>query len=56
MPHPQIFKQLLIFVNLHQLAKNDAICSVEIVNLKIRQSDRLRVFWPMSQEQDFSQI
>ena len=32
------------------------ICSGKIDDLKILQSDLLRVFWPISQEQDFSQI
>ena len=32
-----------------------SICSGEIVHLQILQSDWLKRFWPMSQEQDFSQ-
>ena len=32
-----------------------SICSGEIVDLKILQSDWLRAFWPISQEQNFSQ-
>ena len=58
MPKQKIFDQLLIFVNLYQHTKNEAIssiCSGEIVDLKILQSDWLRAFWPISQEQDFSQ-
>ena len=58
MPNQKIFDQLLIFVNLYQHTKNEAIssiCSGEIVDLKILQSDWLRAFWPISQEQDFSQ-
>ena len=54
-----IFNQLLDLVNLYEHAKNEAvssICSGEIVDLKILQSDWLRAFWPISQEQDFSQI
>ena len=46
-------------MNLHQRDKNEAvssICSGEILDLKILQSDWLRAFWPISQEQDFSQI
>ena len=45
MPNQKIFKQLLKFVDLHQHAKNEtvqSICSREIVNLKILQSDWLR--------------
>ena len=32
-----------------------SICSGEIVHLQILQSDWLKRFWPISQEQDFSQ-
>ena len=32
-----------------------SICYGEIVHLEIMQYDLLRVFWPTSQEQDFSQ-
>ena len=59
MPNQKLFGQLAIFVNLDQHAKNEAvssICSGEIVDLKILQSDWLRAFWPISHEQDFSQI
>ena len=59
MPNQKIFNQLLIFVNIYQLAKNEAvssICSGEIVHLKILQSYRLRAFSPISQGQDLSQI
>ena len=59
MPNQKNFNQLLIFVSYYQHAKNEAvssICSEEIVNLKIMQPDCLRAFWPISQEQDFSQI
>ena len=41
------------------MQKNEAVSSVptgEVVNLKILQSDWLRAFWHISQEQDFSQI
>ena len=51
--------QFLIFVNLYQHAKNEAvssICSREIVDLKIPQSDWLTAFWSTSQEQHFPQI
>ena len=40
------------------MQKNKAIsliCSGEIVDLKILQFDWVRKFWPISQEQDFSQ-
>ena len=59
MPNQKISNQLLIFVNFYQLARNKAvssICSREIVHLKILLSDWLRIFWPVSQEQDLSQI
>ena len=47
MPDQKNFNQLLIFVNLYQHAKNEAvstICSGETVDLKILQSDWLRAF------------
>ena len=47
------------FANLHQYAKNQAvssICSGVMVDSKILQSDWLRAFWPISSDQDFSQI
>ena len=59
MPVQNFFDQLLIFANLHQHAKNESfslICSGEIVDLKILESDWLRASWSISQEQDFSQI
>ena len=43
-------------MNLYQHAKNEAvssICSGEMADLKMLQSDRLRAFWPISQKQDF---
>ena len=52
----QIFLQLLVFVNLYQHAKNEAvslICSEEKDDLKILQSYWLRVFWPISQNNIF---
>ena len=58
MTNQKIIYQLLIFVNLYQHAKNEAvssICSGEIVDLKILQSDWLRAFWPISKEQNFHQ-
>ena len=59
MHNPQFFDQLLIYVNLYQHVKNQAIsliCSGDKVDKKILQSDWLRAFWPISQEQTFSQI
>ena len=46
-------------MNLYQNAKNKAallICSEEMLDFKILQSEWLRVFWPLSQERHFSQI
>ena len=59
MPCQELFNQLLIFVNLYQHAKTEAvssICSGEMLDLKISQLEWLRTFWPISQEQHFSQI
>ena len=59
MPNQNILDQLLIFVNLMQNAKNETVSSIyfgEIVDLKILQSDWLRPFQLIFQEQDFSQI
>ena len=59
MPNQKLFVQLSSFVNLYKNAKNEAvasICSADIVDLKILQSDWLRAFWPISHEQVFSQI
>ena len=53
------FYQLLIFVNLYQHAKNEAvslICNGEIIDLKILKSDGLKAFWSISLEQDFSRM
>ena len=53
MPHQKRFNQLSIFVNLHQHAQNEAISSIcpgKILDLKISQSEWLRVFWAISQE------
>ena len=58
MPHQKIFNQLLIFLNLYQHAQYEAvssICSGEMLDLDILQSEQLRAFWPISQEQHFSQ-
>ena len=49
----------LTFVNLYQHAKNFAvwsICSGDMVNLKILESDWPRLFWLISQVQDFYQV
>ena len=57
-PHQKLFNQLLIFVNFYQHAKNEAVSSIfsrEILDLKILQSEWLRAFWAISQEQYFSQ-
>ena len=69
---PKILNILLTCMNLYQHAKNqlileiqltlesrDQICSIcygEIVYLEIIKFDWLRLFWPTSQERDFSQI
>ena len=56
--HQKLFNQLVIFVNLYQHAKNEAvssICSGEMLDLKILQSEWLRALWPICQEQNFSQ-
>ena len=53
------FSQLLISMNLYQYAKNKTFplfCSRDVVDLKILQSDWPRVFWPISERPDFSQI
>ena len=51
MPTQKFFDKLLIYVDLHQHAKNQVFS-----HSKILQSDWLRTFWPISQEQKFSQI
>ena len=59
MPNQKSFEQLLIFANLYQHTKNEAvlsICSGEKTDLKFLESNWLRTFWPISQEQDFPQI
>ena len=46
-------------MNLYEHAQNEAIpsiCPGKIIDLKIPQSEWLRAFWPISQEQYFSQI
>ena len=52
MPQQKHFNQLLIFVNLYHHAKNEAvslICSGEMFDLKIPQSEWLRAFQRISQ-------
>ena len=62
MPYQKLFNQLLIFVNFYEdemKSKNGAvssICSGEMLDLKILQFEWLRAFWPISQDQHFSQI
>ena len=59
MPIEIFFDQLLISANSYQHAKNWAIlliCSGDMVNEKILQSNWLRTFWPLSQEPKFFQI
>ena len=57
-PSRKILNHLLIYVNLYQHKKKatSLICSGDMVDCKIVQSDWLRTFWPISQEQKFSQI
>ena len=58
-PTQKYFDQLLVYVNLNQYAKNQAtsfICSGDMVEKKILQSDWLRKFCPVSQEPKCSQI
>ena len=56
MPTSKNFNQLLIFVNLYQHAKNQAISPKILSYLKILQSDLLMTFWLISQEPDFSRV
>ena len=59
MPTQKSFEQILVYVKLYQHAKNQAIsliCSRDMVDKKILQSDWLKTFWPISQEQRFSQL
>ena len=58
-PTQKPFDQLLIYVNLYQHAKNQAIslsCSGDMFDWKILQFDWLKTFWPISHELKFSQI
>ena len=50
MSQQKLFNQLLIFVNLYQHKKNEA---EKMLDLKILQSESLRAFWHISQEQHF---
>ena len=57
--HPTFFDKLLIYVDLCQHVKNQAIsliCSGDMVDQKILQSDWQRIFWSISHELKFSQI
>ena len=57
--HPNIFNKLLIWMNLYQYKKNQAIssfCSRYIFDLKILQYYWPRAFWHKSEEPDFTQI
>ena len=59
MPTQNIFNKHLIFMNLHKYAKNQAIssiCSGDMADIKILQSDWLREFWSISQEPGFPHI
>ena len=59
MPIQKFSDQLLIYVNLYQHAKNQAISLIysrDVVDLKILQFDWLKTFWHISQESEFSQI
>ena len=55
---PKFFDKILIYVNLYQYAKNQAVSISfgDMVDQKILQSDWLRTFCPISQEHKFSQI
>ena len=58
MPQQKLFNQLLIFVDLYQHAKNEAVSSIfsgDMLDLKILQAEWLKEFWAISQEQYFSQ-
>ena len=57
--HPNIFNKLLIWMNLYQHKKNQAIssfCSRYIFDLKILQYYWPRAFWHKSEKPDFTQI
>ena len=57
--HPKFFDQLLIHVNSTQNASYQAIsliCSADMVDWKILQSDWLRIYWSISRGQKFPQI
>ena len=54
---PKNFRSTFNFCQFVSTSKNEAIssiCSRKIVDLKILQSDWLRAFWPIYQEQGFS--
>ena len=59
MTDEKLFNKLLIFGNLYHHAKNEtvpSICSEEMLDLKIPQSEWLIAFWSISQKQHFSRI
>ena len=49
------FQILWICINMQKM-RLSSICSREIVDLNILQSDWLRAFWPISQKQDFQDL
>ena len=49
------FQILWICINMQKM-RLSSICSGEIVDLNSLQSDWLRAFWPISQEQDFQDL
>ena len=58
MSEQKLFNELLIFVNLYQHAKNEVVsstCSGEMLDSELLQTEWIRVFWPVSLEQHFSQ-
>ena len=58
MPRQILFNKLLTFRNLYQHTKNKAALSLssgEMLALNVLQSEWPRAFWPIFQEQNFSQ-
>ena len=55
-PPKKFLNQLLIYVNLYQHAKNQAISKICSEDVLIKKSYWLRTFWPVSQKLEFSQI
>ena len=57
--HQKICDQLLVHANLYKHARYQdisLICFGDMVDEKMQQSDWLRTFWSISQEQKFSHI